>query len=154
LLGRAQASVGLLGQARDRAFDPAALLVGRVAERSPVTSLPELDQGRREQRQTARLPGDASYERRDQLRLDPEARRAGRQLDRPAQLVAAHRPDQDLVGADQGRELGVLGAAPVEVGADRQHDHQALVGIAGTLDQRIEERVALGLVATGDEGLL
>ena len=48
----------------------------------------------------------------------------------------------------------MLGAAPVEVGADREHDHQPLVGVGGALDQRVEERLALGLVATGDEDLL
>ena len=42
----------------------------------------------------------------------------------------------------------------VEVAADREHDHQPLVGVAGALDQRVEERLALGLVATGDEDLL
>ena len=48
----------------------------------------------------------------------------------------------------------MLGAAPVEVGADREHDDQPLVGVGGALDQRVEERLPLGLVATGDEGLL
>ena len=48
----------------------------------------------------------------------------------------------------------MLGAARVEVGANREHDHQPLVGVAGALDQRVEERLALGLVATGDEDLL
>ena len=52
------------------------------------------------------------------------------------------------------REFGVLGAAPVEVGADREHHDQALVGVGGALDERVEERLALGLVATGDEDLL
>ena len=48
----------------------------------------------------------------------------------------------------------MLGAAPVEVGADREHDDQALVGVGRALDQRVEKRLALGLVATGDEDLL
>ena len=50
--------------------------------------------------------------------------------------------------------LGVLGAARVEVAADREHDDEPLVGVTGTLDQRVEERLALGPVAAGDEGLL
>jgi hypothetical protein len=48
----------------------------------------------------------------------------------------------------------VLGAARVEVAADREHDHQPLVGVTGALDQCVEERLALGPVAAGDEGLL
>ena len=48
----------------------------------------------------------------------------------------------------------MLGAAPVEVGADREHHDQSLVGVGGALDQRVEEGLALGLVATGDEDLL
>ena len=79
---------------------------------------------------------------------------AGGQLDRPAQLVAAHRPDQDLVGGDRRGEFGVLGAAPVEVGAHREHDDRAPVGVGGALEQGVDERLALGLVATGDEDLL
>ena len=120
----------------------------------PVAPLPELDQGRGEQRQAAGLAGDVADQRRDQSRLDPQAGPAGGQLDRPPQLVAAHRPDQDLVGAHERRELGVLGAARIEVAANREHDHQPLVGVAGALDQRVEKRLPLGLVATGDEGLL
>ena len=48
----------------------------------------------------------------------------------------------------------MLGAARIEVAANREHDHQPLVGVAGALDQRVEERLPLGPVATGDEGLL
>ena len=48
----------------------------------------------------------------------------------------------------------MLGAAAVEVGADREHDDQALVGVGRALDQRVEERLPLGLVAAGDEDLL
>ena len=153
-LGRTEALVGVLGKARDRAADAAASLIDPVAQGAAVAPLPELDEGRGEQRQAAGLLGDVTDQRRDQPRLDPEPRPPGGKLDRPAQLVAAHRPDQELVGADQGRELGVLGAARVEVAADREHDHQPLVGVTGTLDQCVEERLALRLVAAGDEGLL
>ena len=48
----------------------------------------------------------------------------------------------------------MLGAARIEVAANREYDHQPLVGVAGALDQRVKESGALGLVATGDEGLL
>ena len=153
-LGLAQALVGVLGEARHRPLDAAGLLVDAAAKRAAVALLPELDEGCGEQRQAAGLAGDVADQRRDESRLDTQAGPAAGQLDRPAQLVAAHRPDQDLVGAHQRREIGVLGAARIEVAADREHDHQPLVGVAGALDQRVEERGALGLVATGDEGLL
>ena len=125
-----------------------------VAKGPPLPALPELEQRGREQRQAAGLTGDVADQRRDESRLRPQPGAAGGQLDRPAQLVAAHRPDQDLVGADERRELRVLGAAPVEVGPDREHDDQAFVGVGRALDKRVEKRLALGLIAAGDEGLL
>ena len=54
-LGRSEALVGVLGKARDRAADPAASLIDPVAQAAAVAPLPELDQGRREQRQAAGL---------------------------------------------------------------------------------------------------
>ena len=80
--------------------------------------------------------------------------RLRRQLDRPPQLVAPHRPDEDVVGGEQPRQLGVGGAAPVEVGADRQEHDRAPARVAGGRDERVDERVALLLVAARSEQLL
>ena len=54
-LGRTEALVGVLGEARDRAADAAASLIDLVAQGAAVAPLPELDQGRGEQRQAAGL---------------------------------------------------------------------------------------------------
>ena len=69
-LGRTEALVGVLGEARDRAADAASLidLVAQAAARAAA----RLDQGRGEQRQAAGLFGDVTDQRREQPRLDPE----------------------------------------------------------------------------------
>ena len=54
-LGRTEALVGVLGEARDRAADAAASLICLVAQGAALAPLPELDQGRGEQRQAAGL---------------------------------------------------------------------------------------------------
>ena len=121
-LGLGEAPVGALGEARHRAADAAARRVARLAQGATAALLPQLDQGGREQRQPAGLLRDVADERRDQRRLDPQPRRLRRELDRAAQLVAAHRPDQHGVGAHLRRQLLVLGAAAVEVAPDPEHD--------------------------------
>ena len=120
----------------------------------PLRSCQSSTRAAESRRQAARLAGDVADQRRRQVGLDPQARPARRQLDRPAPLIAAHRPDENLVGADEPGEVSVLGAAAVEVGPDCEHDDQALVGVAGTLDERVEERLPLGRVAAGGEYLL
>ena len=76
------------------------------------------------------------------------------QLDRAAQLVAAHRPDEHVVGAQQPRKLRVGRAAPVEVGADGDEHERAAARIARACGERVGERGALVLVAAGREDLL
>ena len=115
---RARADVRVLGQPRDRALDAAAARVGGQPQPAPVAPPPQLEQRRREQRQRAGLALDVGEQRVGELRLDGAARPAGRPLDRAPQLVARHRPDQHVVGAEQPRQLRVGRAAPVEVGAD------------------------------------
>jgi hypothetical protein len=55
-----------------------------------------------------------------------------------------------VVGAEQARQLGVGGAAPVEVGAERQHDDAAGPREA---DERPDELGALRLVLARGEDL-
>ena len=102
-------------------------------------------------------PGFALHvgdQRVDHVGVDRQARAAGRQLDRAPQLVAAHRPDQHVVGAHESRQLGIDGAAAVEVGADGHQHERAPAYIAGRSDELVDERRALGLVAAEGEDLL
>ena len=86
------------------------------------------------------------------LDLQPGATRG--QLDRAAQLVAAHRPDGRLVGAEQPPQLRVGGAAAVEVRADGDEHDRPPARVARASDQGVHERRALALVAAGGEDLL
>ena len=146
--------VGALGQPRDGAAHAAGLLVGAQAQRAAVAPLPELEQRRRQQRQRAGLALDVGDQRIDRSGSTRRPARRGGQLDRPAQLVAAHRPDEHVVGAEQPRQLRVGGAAAVEVGADGDQHQRAPPRVARARDERVDERRALGLVAAGGEDLL
>ena len=152
-LGFCEAPVGALGKARDRAAHRAARRIARPAQGTSASLLPELEQGGGEQGKAAGLVGDVVDQLRDQAGLDPQAGPLGRKLDRPAQLLARHRPDQQLVGADLCGQRPVVGAAPVEVGPDREYDDRALVGVGGRGDERLGKGGPLALVATGGEQL-
>ena len=77
-----------------------------------------------------------------------------RPLDRAPQLVARHRADEHVVRAEQARQLGVRGAAAVEVGAHREHHDAAALRIARGAHERRDELAALLLVLAGGEQLL
>ena len=91
-------------------------------------------------------------------RRQARARRAGRpprrQLDRPAQLVALHRPDEDMVACEQSRQRRVGGAAPVEVGPEREHHEPSPSRSCASRTSASTERRPLSLVAAGGEELL
>ena len=72
-------------------------------------------------------------------------------LDRAAQFVARQRADEHVVGAEQLRQLGIGGAAAVEV---RAHSEQDDGPVAGGADERVRELGALGLVLACREQLL
>ena len=115
--------------------------------------VPELQQRARQQREGAGLAGDVVHERVRELGLDVEGgtlRRADHGL---TQLVAAERADQHVVRGEQARQIRVAGAAPVEVGPDRQ-DHGAPAAVAREPHELGEELGALILVAAGGERLL
>ena len=122
LLLRVEALVGVLRQPRHRVPHAAGALVGGQAQLASVAALPELQQRGRQQRERSRLVGRVREQRVDELGLDLQAGALGGQLDRSAELVAPHRADEQLVVAEQRRQLGVLGAAAVEVGAHGEHD--------------------------------
>ena len=148
------ASVRALGQPRNGAVHAAGLAVGSQCERVVLPLLPELEQGGGQQRQRARLALDVVDERVGQLRLHPQPHPAGGQLDGAPQLRGLHGPDQHLVSAQQLREPRVGGEAPVEVGAQRDHDDCATVRIGGRAGERVGEGRALGVGAAGGEQLL
>ena len=91
--------------------------------------------------------------RRARARRVSPTRSAG-PLDRPSQLVARHRADEHVVGAEQARQLGVGGAAAVEVGAHGEHDDAAAARSRAARDERRDELAALLLVRAGGEQLL
>ena len=148
------AGVGALGQPRDGAVNAAGLAVGSQCERVVLPLLPELEQGGGQQRQRARLALHVVDQRVGQLRLHPQPHPAGGQLDGAPQLRGLHRPDQHLVSAQQLGEPRVGGEAPVEVGAQRDHDDRATVRIGGRAGKRVGEGGALGVGAAGGEQLL
>ena len=138
------AGVGALGEARDGAVHAAGLAVRGEGERVVVPLLPELEQGGGQQRQRARLALDVVDQRVGELRLDPQPHPAGGQLDRAPQLRGLHRPDQNMVRAEQLGECRIGGEAAVEVRAQRDHDDRAAVRIGGRAGERVGERGALG----------
>ena len=148
------AGVGALGQPRDGAVNAAGLAVGSQRERVVLPLLPELEQGGGQQRQRARLALHVVDQRVGQLRLHAQPHPARGQLDGAPQLRGLHRPDQHLVSAQQLGEPRVGGEAPVEVGAQRDHDDCATVRIGGRAGKRVGEGGALGVGAAGGEQLL
>ena len=149
-----EARVGALGEPGDRAAHAARALVGAQAQRAAVALLPQLEQRGRQQRQRAGLALDVGDQRVDELGLDAQAGAAGGQLDRAAQLVAAHRPDEHVVGAEQPRQLGVAGAAAVEVGAHGDQHERAAAGSRAAASSASTNAARSRLVAAGGEELL
>ena len=135
--------VGLLGLPRDRPADAPGLLVVGQPQRAAVAALPQLQQRRRDQRQRTGLALDVGDQRVDQLALDPQAGPARRQLDRTAQLLAEHRADEHVAGAQEPRQLRVGGAATVVVGAHGDDHQRAPAHIAHGGHERVDERRAL-----------
>ena len=86
----------------------------------------------------------------DELGVNQQPCAPSRQLDCPAQLLTAHRPDEDVVGAEQPRQRRIARAATIEVGPDHEHDDALVLASRDGVD----ERMALVLVATGGEDLL
>ena len=127
LLSLVEPAEAVLGKARDRAAHPAGVLVGREAQMPPVASLPELEQRRGQQWQLAGLVLDVVHERLDELGLHDEADALRRAHDRAPELDVLHGSDQHVILGEQARQLGIRGAAPVEVGAERHHDDGARV---------------------------
>ena len=148
LLGLAQLRVGPLRQPADRAAHASGPLVGGVAQDAAVALAPLFEQRRGQQRQPARRVEHVGHQGVGERGLDAQPGALGRTLDRPPQLVAAHRADEHLVGPDQPGEPLVRGALPVEVGAHGEHD------LAVVLHQRVQERRPLGGVVADREDLL
>ena len=148
------ASVGALGQPRDGAVNAAGLAVGGQGERVVLPLLPELEQGGGQQRQRARLALHVVDQRVGQLRLHPQPHPAGGQLDDTPQLRGLHRADQHVVRAQQLGKSRVGGEAPVEVGAQRDHDDRSTLWISGRASKGVGEGGALGVGAAGGEQLL
>ena len=95
-LGLGQTTVGLLGEPRDGAVDSTGRTVGLESEDVAAAQLPQLEQGRREERQRAGLALDVGDECIDEPSFRDEARLCCRSLDRAAQLVRRHRADEHL----------------------------------------------------------
>ena len=67
--------------------------------------------------------------------------------------MAAHRADQDLVGAEQARELREAGAVAVEVGAHGDEHERAPMCVACAGDERVDERRPFRAAVAGGERL-
>ena len=112
---------------RDRPSHTAGGVVARAREHATVAASPRLVERVREQRERAGLAVDVGEHRVDEAGLEPKPRRPGRALDRPAKLVAAHRAEQALVLGERRREARMVGATPVEVGPERDHERRRVV---------------------------
>jgi hypothetical protein len=119
-----------------------------------VAVLPALQQRTRQQRQPPRLVGDLVDHGVGKARLQPQPGPAGGQLDRAAQLLGAHRADQNVVGSQQAGQAGIGGAVAVVVGPHGNHHGCVPVSRLGSLGQGGEEGDPLGLVPAGGEDLL
>ena len=146
--------VGALGQPRHGAVQTAGALIGVQPQLVAVTVLPQLEQAGREQRQRAGLAGDVVEQRIDELWLDGHPGAPSRQLDRAPQLVAPHRTHQNVVGAEQRRQLRIGGAATVEVRPQGDEHERPPALVARAVDERVDERGPLGLLDAGGEQLL
>ena len=82
-------------------------------------------------------------------RLHSQARPARRKLDRPAELLLAHRADQDLVRTEEIRQLGELEAPSQEVGTDTQDRAEPLAVGRRVRDGRDEGGAEVLVVARG-----
>ena len=154
LLRLAQPSIGALGQPAHRAAYAAARLVPLQLERAPVPLLPELEERRRQKRERTRLVSDVGDKGVDEPWLDAKPCPARRQLDRPAQLLRLHRPDEHMVRAEQVGEVRVGRAAAVEGGPNREYQREPAVGITGGSRDRAHEGCTLRVVPAGRERLL
>ena len=96
---------------------------------------------------------DVAHQRVGELGLDVQAHLLGGPHDRTAELDVAHGADEHVVGGEQVRELRIGRAAPVVVGADREH-HDVAVGTAAQVRELPDEARALALVAAEGERLL
>ena len=143
-----------LGVAADGTADAARALVARKRQGTSLPVVPEVEQSRREQRQPTRLSGGVVDERVDECRLDRQPRPFGRPLDRATELARSHRPEQNLVRAEQVRELDVRRQTTEEVGAQREQDHRSTIGIPGSLDEHVDERPSLSFGDRRREQLL
>ena len=150
----AQRPEGRFRVAADRAANTSRPLVRGMGQGASVAVAPEVEQRRREKRQPARLAGDIIDERVDERRLDLEPRPLGGSLDRAAELTCTHRPEQDVVRADEIRQLDVRREAPEEVGAQRDQDQRAPLWVPGRLGERVYERTPLVLGDGCSEELL
>ena len=156
--------VGALRAGGDGALDAAGALVPGQGDGRPGPAPPGLVQGVRQQRQHPGGEGAGlavahlGQQDTDEVVVDLGACFPGRFGDRHPQLPLGHRGDQVAV-LDRAGQLPVLGAAGLEVGADRQH-HQPCWGViravpgGGGRVQRGDERPPLPLVGALGEHLL
>src|SRR3954452_16078721 len=70
------------------------------------------------------------------------------------ELLAAHCPDEHLIGSEHPCELAEIGAASVEIRAQRKQDRRRALRIARVTEERVDERRALALVAANGEQFL
>jgi hypothetical protein len=149
-----EAAEGVLRQPCDGSLHSASAQVVLQSEGPVSSARPQLEQGRREQGKATRLTGRVRHERIDELLLDRQARALRGQFDRPAQLLAVHRPDQDLSRREQRCQGPVPGTSSVEVRAHRDDDRGGGVRSGRCLSEGAEERGSFRIVRTRGEDLL
>nr|WP_319118024.1 hypothetical protein [Streptomyces caniscabiei] len=150
---RRQSAVRLLGGGRDRAPYTARLLVRRQRQQPASAAAPGLQQGVRQHGQGARPVDDLVDDRGGERPLHVQTDGRGGAGDRLAQLVPAHRPDQQIGPGDRIGQLTVVRAVAVEVATDRDHHTQPALRIPGG-EQQFEEPVPFGPVAAEGEHFL
>jgi hypothetical protein len=119
-----------------------------------LARLPQFDERRRQERQSSGLVGHLLDQGVGKGRLPPQSGSSSRELDRPRQLLARERPDQDVVGGQGLREIRIRGAMPVVIGADREDHGNVLWPPLRRAGKRLYKVGALRLAGAQGEGLL
>ena len=151
---RVQAGVDGVRALGQRALHAARRRVGLEREHPPAPPVPELEEQVLEQRQRARAVGHVAQDAPRQARLELQSGEARGLLHGAAQALRVQRAQQDLLRRDERAELGVLGAALVEVRAQGQEQHHAAGRDRGGVAQVAQERGPLGIVVAEREHLL
>ena len=137
---------GLLRQPCDGPLHPSGTKVV-VEVKGPIpTAGPQLEERRREERESSWLIERVRHERIREVCVDLESRTFGGTFDRSSEFLVVHRADQDLTRREQRGERAVPSTMSIEVRAHRDHRRDRAVRIQRGSRHPVEECVPLGVI--------